>query len=212
MIPLRFDGDVAVFTTRDVDDYGYPEIYGYEKYIVIEVWDNFVSDYKMEQEREWKQVHRYSRLARFKSTLFQLLGDRGHVDTHIYSMVRVYLNPNSKNLWNDTRNILKHFKKRQCYNRIPKILQSLGYGRLYPVVTSMQIENIINDFQALSTRFESTKSLYGRIYFPSIRFTVLKLLELHSILPNYPVPFVRTARKSKALNTLWQGLLDNKNI
>lgn len=207
MKPIRMEGDVAVFSTRDVDDYGFPEIYGYDKYIIIESRGNFVTDYKMEHEYDLRPIHRYSRIARFKSTLFQLLGDRGAVEPQAYVMVQSYLNPASKNLWNDTRKILKHYKMRHCYNRIPKILEKLGHGRLYNPITCEQIDNIVNDFLSLSTKFDYSKQKLARSYFPSIRFIALKLLELHQITPNYKVPFVRTERKSKALNEVWDTLV-----
>jgi hypothetical protein len=111
MNPIRYDNEIPVFTTRDIDDYGFPEIYGYEKYIVVESRElNLVTDYKMEQEREFKSIHRYSRLARFKSTLYQLLGERGQVAPQTYSIIQTYLKPTSQNKWNDTRKLLKHFK------------------------------------------------------------------------------------------------------
>lgn len=208
MKPIRYEGDVAVFSTRDIDDYGYPEIYGYTKYIVVESRDlNLVSDFKMEHEADLRPIHRYSRLARFKYTLFQLLGERGNVCSTAMSLVETYLKKDSKTKWEDTRKILKHYKFRKCYDRIPIILSRLGYGRSFNPLTSEQVISIINDFKALSDKFERTKQEYNRKYFPNIRFIVFKLLSLHGIHLNYPAPFIRTERKKKALESIWDGLL-----
>lgn len=86
----------------------------------------------------------------------------------------------------------------------------LKYERLFKSITSEKFEELINDYKCLSTRFESIKT--GRRYFPNIRYVVFKLLELHDIKPNYPIPFARTSRKLKSLNELWGNLCDlNKN-
>lgn len=208
MKPIRYEEDVAVFTTRDIDDYGYPEIYGFTKYIVVETRElNLVTDYKMEHQYDLRPIHRYSRVARFKSTLFQLLGERGFVSDAAMGVVKNYLKPDSSTKWEDTRKILKHFRFRKFYDRIPTILSRLGYGRSFDPLTSERVIAIINDFRSLSDKFERTKETYNRKYFPNIRYIVFKLLDLHGIHLNYPVPFIRTDRKKKDLDSLWLGLL-----
>jgi hypothetical protein len=208
MKPIRYENDTPIFSTRDIDDYGFPEIYGYEKYIVVESRDlNLVNDYKIEHESDLRPIHRYSRLARFKCTLFHLLGERGHVPPQAYSMVKSYLNPNSNTKWNDARKVLKYYNQKKCYDKIPMILSKLGHGRIFPSLTGEKIDCIINDFKALSDRFERTKENYNRRYFPNIRFIVFKLLELHGINSNYPVPFIRTERKRKSLDAVWTELI-----
>lgn len=208
MKPIRYENNIPIFSTRDIDDYGFPEIYGYTQYLVIESRDlNLVTDYKMEHEYDLRPIHRYSRLARFKATLFQLLGERGHIPKAALAVVKSFLNPNSPNKWEDTRKLLKKFNQRKCYDRIPIILSKLGHGRSFPSLTGDQIISIINDFRALSDKFERTKHQYSRRYFPNIRYTVLKLLQLHGITSNYPVPFIRTERKRHSLDTLWDQLV-----
>lgn len=209
MKPTKYDPDgVPIFTSLQIDDYGLPEHWGYETYRVIESREaNFVTDYKMEQERYFQKIHRYSRLARFKVCLFNILGERGNIPKHVLSMVRSYLKPDSMDKWNDTRKLLKHFKQRRYYDQIPAILKSLSYGRSFSALTGEQFENIINDFICLSSKFDQVKHEYSRRYFPNIRFIVLKLLDMHGIKPNYPVPLVRTSRKMKSLQSLWDSLL-----
>ena len=213
MKPVRIDQDgVPLFTNVQVNDYGFPEHWGYQKYRIMESREgNFVSDYKMEQERYIQKTHRYNREARFKVCLLNLLGERGKIPDMVIAMVKSALDPKSKDKWNDTRRILKHYKQRRYYDNIPIILRTLKYERLFKPITSEQVENLINDYKCLATHFESIKT--GRRYFPNIRFVVFKLLELHNINPNYPIPFARTARKLKSLNELWSNLCDiNKNV
>jgi len=214
MKPIKIDPDgVPVFSSRDVDDYGMPEHYGYEVYRVVESRDlNIGSDFKLEQQRYWYHTHRYDREARFKATLLNLLGERGKIPDHVLCLVKQFLKPDSDDLWNDTRKILKHYKCRKYYDQIPIILSKLKYKRLFPPLNSEQFMYIIKDFKALVNRYEQTKHLYKRVYFPNIRFIVFKLLELHSIFPAYKVPLLRTTRKNKMLSALWDDLLNNKNF
>jgi hypothetical protein len=209
MKPFKYDPDgVPVFTNLQIDDYGLPEHWGYEVYRVSESLEaNMVTDYKMEQEMFFRKIHRYSRVARFKVCLFNLLGERGTIPKHVLTMVKTYLKPNSMDKWNDTRKLLKHFKQRKYYDQIPTILKSLSFGRCFPALNSEQFETLINDFKFLSEKFDRTKTDYHRRYFPNIRFIVLKLLDHHGIKPNYPIPLVRTSRKMKSLLALWDDLL-----
>ncbi len=210
MKPVRIDHDgVPLFCSNDIEDYGLPEQWGYEQYRVIESREQkFVSDYKMEQERVITKKHRYSRLARFKVTLLNLLGERGNLPQHVYTMVGSYLNPESTDKWNDARKLLKHYKQRKYYDNIPMILKQLGKERCFDPINFAQLESIVRMFLFVSEKFERTKSKYGRRYFPNIRFVVFKILERHEIVPNYPVPLVRTSRKMKALEALWESLME----
>lgn len=212
MKPFKIDPDgVPVFSNLQIDDYGLPELWGYEQYRVSESLESvFVTDYKMEQEYFFRKIHRYSRLARFKVCLFNLLGERGQIPPHVLSMVKSYLKPDSLDKWNDTRKLLKHFKQRKYYDQIPTILKHLSYGRCFKALTSEQFENLFMDFKFLSEKFDRMKSDYQRKYFPSIRYIVLKLLDLHKVVPNYPIPLVRTSRKMKSLESLWEVLLINQ--
>lgn len=212
MKPIKIDPDgVPVFSSTQIDDYGLPEHWGYEVYRVSESLEaNLVSDYKMEHEMFFRKIHRYSRLARFKVCLFNILGERGNIPAFVLTMIKTYLKPNSVDKWNDTRKLLKHFKQRKYYDQIPAILKKLSYGRCFPSLTNTQFEAIINDFKCLSDKFERVKKEHARTYFPNIRFIVLKLLDLHGINPNYPIPLVRTSRKMKSLQELWTSLLINQ--
>jgi hypothetical protein len=211
MNPIRYDPDgCPLFSNLDIDNYGLPELYGYEFYRVVESRDPvFVTDWKMEQERDFRQIHRYSRLARFKSTLYTILGERGNIPDHILTICRTYMKTDS---WDECRKILKHFNQRKYYDSIPLILKTLGMKRLYNQLTDSQLTAIIQDFMKLSNLFETHKHTFKRRYFPNIRFIIFKLLELHNHTPNYQVKFIRTDRKQKSLNALWDTLINNSKI
>lgn len=207
MKPIRTDNGVPVFTTRDIDDYGFPENYGYTIYTVIESRElQLVTDFKTEQQYDLRPIHRYSRIARFKSTLYQLLGERGSVPPTVMAMVKAYLVPNDPDPWNSTRWILKHFKQSQYYNRIPFILNNLLGKNSHPTTTPKQLDTIIAEYMAFALKFETTKHSLGLRYFPNMRFIVFKLLQKHALFPNYPIPIIRTERKRRSLEKLWDSL------
>lgn len=208
MQPFKIDPDgTPCFTTNDVDDYGFPELYGFEIYRIIDSRDKpMVSDFKMEHQYDLRPIHRYDRIARFKSTLFNIIGERGSVPEHVVNMVSQYIG-DTTDPWNDCRRILKHYKQRAYYNRIPFIINRLKLGKGYKVLGSTIIDEIINKFKSISDKFERAKDVLKRRYFPNIRFIVLKLLEHYNIETGYTVPLVRTARKNKTLNLLWDDLI-----
>lgn len=207
MKPIRYEGEVAVFSNLDIDNYGMPEYYGYDNYIVVESREaNLVTDYKMERTYDLIPIHRYSRLARFKTTLLRLVGEKTKIPDYVITACRIYLKSDSKDLWNDTRKILKCYKWSKYYDFIPAILTKLGFCRMLKI-SAHKIDEILNDFKLLVEKFEQTKHLYKRRYFPNIRFIVLKLLEFHECLHDYPIPFARTERKLASLSLLWDNLI-----
>jgi len=209
MKPFKIDPDgVPVFSNLDIDDYGFPEHYGYEVYRVVESRElDLVTDYKQEHEYDTRPVHRYSRLARFKSTLYSLLGERTNLPSHIFDMCRIYMNHQNPDKWNACRKVLKGFKQRQYYNHIPAIVRKLSGERCYKSLTGDEFEGIISDFKLIAEKFDRTKQKFQRRYFPNIRFICFKLLELHGLTTKYPIPFIRTSRKLRILEDIWDELI-----
>jgi hypothetical protein len=208
MKPKYIDPDgTPIFSMDDIDIYGFPEQWGYTCYDVIASKDPImVSDYKMEHERYFYKIHRYDRLARFKSTLYQLIGFKGNVPEQIILLVQVNLKKHN-NLWNDVRFILKQNKHQKYYDQIPFILFKLNFGKLFDIKNET-VSLLILDFLKIQDKFDRLKTELKRRYFPNIRFIVFKMLEAQSILPNYgPIPFARTRRKNVSLNLIWATLL-----
>lgn len=208
MNPVKFDSDgVPCFCSNDVNDYGLPSLYGFNIFRVIESRESdFVTDYKMEQSYDLRPIHRYSRVDRLKTIMAELTGERGGVPTEIIQVVKHFLGKKPHHPWNQTRSILKHFKKSVYYNRIPFILNKLGFGKGM-TITHDTYRGIIRDFMHLHTKFEEIKGSLNRKYFPSMRYTVLRLLQLHGYHPNYDIPLVRTKRKHKSLEKIWKELV-----
>jgi hypothetical protein len=208
MIPIRYDQDgVACFTNHQLDDYGFPEHWGFETYRIVENRDtmHMTTDYKMEMSYYKRPIHRYCRKQRFANTLHQLLGDKGKVPEWVVAIVKTYLKPGD--MWNNTRNILKHYKLRLYYNRIPFIIQQITKTNSSQPVHSEQYRAVMADFDRFCYLFDTHKHTFQRKYFPNMRFMVLKLIERHGIQLNYTIPLTRTMRKRKDLEFIWNWFL-----
>lgn len=209
MIPIRYDEDgVPVFTNDQIDDYGLPEHWGFELlYRVVENRDTMkmVTDYKMESEYYRRPIHRYCRRHRFTSVLLQLLGDKGKVPDWVVDIVKTYLKPGD--IWNHTRNILKHYKLRLYYNRIPYIVQQITKTNSAKPIHSDQYQAVMIDFDKFCYFFDNHKHALKRTYFPNMRFIALKLIEKNGIQLNYDIPLTRTMRKRKDLEFIWNWFL-----
>ena len=208
MKPFKIDPDgIPCFSSYDIDNYGRPEYYGYEIYRVIESRDlNLVVDFKYSSGCDFKPIHRYNRLLRFKNTLLNLIGERGKVPNYVLNMVKSYMKNDSQDPWNDCRKILKHFKQRKYYDNIPYILKQLKLFNTFKIGNEFCLEDILNSFKKFVVQFEKRKEEYKRIYFPNMRYIALKLLKSFGIESIYKIPFARTVRKNVLLDKIWNDL------
>jgi len=211
MKPVRWDDDqVPVFDSNQIELYGLPEYFGVYKYRVIalrETESPMVMDWKMSIERPMRPIHRYSRVERFTNTLAQLIACRGKVPKDLITEIKkVGFTDNPDLIWNQIRAILKERKGRKYYNRIPTILEILGFQKV-GVDKNTLVREIIDDFRIISGRFNERKEKLGRVYFPSLRFIAFRLLEMHGVKFGYKVPFARTPRKLKAMEATWTLLI-----
>ncbi len=200
---------VPVFRKQDVDLFGLPSYYGYEDYIVVSTYEDecpFVLDWVGEQERRGvlRPVHRYSRVERFISVVYQLLGERGDVPDIVLDVVRHWgfdLDPALA--WNSVRFVLKQYSWARYYNRIPSILARLGYRP--EKFQYWRVENVIERFRCMSFKFDSIKgTLPSRSYFPNLRYVALRMLEEEGVVFRYDIPKIRTKKKIKVMETVYE--------
>lgn len=203
-----YDHDIPV----DVVPEELPEEY-FEEY-----WsdkDALNSDFHLDYDQEvdyhmnCKKLHRYSRKARFKFILFQLLGMSGTTPREVVRTVRRSLGKvvKTSRIWNRTRAILKKHRLRKYYNRIPQIIKLVSQKK--PVgITSVKIQAILDDFFNLDYQFNNKlRGEWDRKYFPNLRFIALKLISKYDIHYPYHVPLIRTSRKKKYLENLFSQFL-----
>ena len=165
----------------------------------------FAIDYDQEISYEWKKKHRYSRKDRFRFTIYQLLGVGGEVPLEIILKVKSTLGRFSKRskLWNSIRKILKDNNWRKFYNRIPSIIIRIN-NTLGPKNIENKIPLILEEFNKMDFKFNNElHEKWNRSYFLNLRFVALKLIEKYNIQFPYKIPFVRTLRKRKYLDDLY---------
>lgn len=211
MVPISYHGTIPVFTKHQMDLYGLPSDWGYEEYHIVDDGPDHVTDYDMEQQYRGnaRPVHRYNRKERFLMTLQQLCGHRGKVPPHIVTLVKTYAS-STGDLFQNVRNILKHYGMRIYYNRIPTLLQQV-FQMYCAVVTAEQYESMMELYDEFNTWFLGCSNQFHRSYFPNMRFLALTILEHHGIVLPYTIPKARTARKLKELQDIW-NLFTQGNI
>lgn len=200
---------VPVFSSDDIEIYGQPDLYGYTDYYVIETDATarpFESDYNYNSTMNFRPIHRYKRIERFTFTLAYLVGCKGTVPQKVLDAC-CDVPRNQASIWNDIKIILKKNKWNIYYNRIALIINYLGL----PVTENMTnkvFEAIIYDFKQLNEKFErSKKKEWNRRYFLNLKFVALKLLQKHAIVFGVKIPLIKTQRKLKILNELWDDIL-----
>lgn len=165
-------------------------------------------DQEMHHAMNYTKKHRYSRKDRFRSTLYQLLGMNGEIPPSVIGIVKRELGSKVKKqkIWNDVRTILKRHKLRRYYNRIPSIIKIIS--GLKPLgITSTRISLILESFFKFDYHFnDHLKREWKREYFPNLRFIALKLAKEMEIEYPYHVPLIRTSRKKKYLENIFQEL------
>lgn len=209
MNPYRIDPDnVPVFTHSQIDEYGFPDWYGYEIYRVIETTSciQVVSGFS-ESVYSKRPIHRYCRIKRFTTILHHLLNDVGKVPNEVIDLVREHMFPN-RPIWDEVRTVLKENKLRIYYNRIPFIVQKLTRTQPTQKVTFEMYQNIFKEFHLFINYFETNKKDFGRTYFPNMRYIALKLLTRWGVFLNYEIPFIRTFRKFKELEMIWDRFIN----
>ena len=210
MIPyyaIREENGVPFFLKCDVDLFGKPDLWGLDEYFVIETREDLEMVLGKEGERDGprsRPVHLYSRFERFKGVLMELLGVKEVPKEVIELLKERCFDPHRDRCWNSVRKILKQEGLTRYYNRIPTMLQMLGMEKNLHCEYEVVME-ILNDFKRISARFDG--ALWGRTYFPNLRFCALKYLELAGVEFEYKIPFLRTPRKLREMNIVWDLLL-----
>jgi hypothetical protein len=219
-IKYEFRGNIAVhvYSISQIDLYGCPDTWHPPllcDWMVISTNDDerpLATDYKYEQSilGNTRPIHRYSRVKRFEYVLFQLLGHRGSVDLNDLVYIRSEgVDPHPERVWNSIREILKRGNLQKYYNRIPAIIQMLGLSlRIDVGIGSNMVYSIVADFKRMHEMFKETKPT-DRKYFPNLRFIALRMLQEYGAKFGFHIPLVRTKRKLKPLDDMWNALADS---
>lgn len=207
--PVDHWDNVPVFSSDDIEIYGQPDYYGFTNYYVIETDATarpFESDFHYNSTITFRPIHRYNRIERFNFTLSYLVGYKGTVPQKVLDACSD-VEPNHKTIWNDIKIILKKNKWNIYYNRISLIINSLGLS-ITENMTNTIYEAILYDFLQMHNEFESSKKKkWNRRYFLNLKFVAMKLLDKYNIRFKVDIPLIKTQRKLKILNELWEDIL-----
>lgn len=203
------DEDIAIFTTDQISDYGFPDEDLYPKYYVIESPPEMVMGYVHAQHSQFRKIHRYDRDARFRTQVRNLLGDsKSNIDPDFLGIIKSYMTmQQGVNPYEGCRNIIRHFKKPSYYALIPTILIKLGYSPMLtlPGDLDLVIRKVFVHYKAFETEFFRDPG--ERKYFPNMKYLALKLLEKYGVV-NTMIPKLRTTRKLKSMDKIFKKVDD----
>jgi len=208
---IRLERGIPLFSLRDVNLYGQPDLFGIEEYLVIDDPTEscpFVLDYNGEQERRGalRPIHRYSQDKRFELLIKKFLGGNCSriKNDDLFLTVAMEVDYDKDLVWNSVRKILKENGWSKYYDNIPSILEKIGYEFKIVCPSSFAIDEIVNDFKKLCSGFERNR--VNRKYMINYRFIGLKLMERHGVVFEYYIPKLQTLRKYDEFEVLWQEL------
>lgn len=111
---VSVDHGVPVFSLRDINLYGLPDLYGVEEYLVLDDPTEscpFVLDYKGEMDRRGalRPIHRYSQDKRFELLIKKFLGGNFSriKNDELYLTIAMECLWDRDLIWNSVRHILK---------------------------------------------------------------------------------------------------------
>lgn len=204
MNPIRYDGEIAVFTTLQVEILGEPGHYGYDRYIVIDGPPQYENAVNHWQQSFLVKKHRYSRIARFKTVVRNLFGEtRSKADYVATAVLQAFLKPDSLSIYEDARKILKHYKLQKFYKMIPTLVYKTTQVRILTIPDTHK-KDFSELLQEVYNRFIVFENLFLRVadknrkYFPNLKFTALRILTGLGI-ENKFIPQLRTKRNAEDL-------------
>ena len=200
MNPIRWELNIAVFTTTQIDELGPPDYYGYDRFIVIN--DNecpMVTDYKMEISQKLRRVHHYSRVERFTKTLANLLSLRGNVPRIVLEECKQCTD------WESVRTALKVGGYARYYNMIPMIMNILKLPAPITIkISNLLFHKMVHDFEQFQEKYRCLENTPK--YFPSLRYIALKILQENGAEFNN-FQFIRTLRIELKLEKIWEEIM-----
>ena len=216
MEPIRYDGEgesrIAVFTKQQIDILGEPDYYGFDKYLVIDSGPEYVCGATYWDQSYLKKKHRYSRLARFKSTVRNLFGEslpQIDEDEPVLVIMETYLKNNPGNPYEFCRQILKSYKLQKYYKHIPYFVKKYLGIKVFEMDAEIT-NNLSPILEEVYVRFTVFENLFYRIekarkYFPNLKYTALRILKDVGV-QNKFIPVLRTKRKIKELDIFFEAL------
>jgi len=109
-------------------------------------------------------------------------------------------------VWESIRGFIKQSEYGNIYyNRIPSIMHMMGLRMRIDVKNNHAfIKSIVDEFRVVNARFDRLEDKPK--YFPNMRFIALKFLHDFGAKFDFDIPLIRTKRKLKPLEIIWNSI------
>ncbi len=210
--PHHYDKDGTPIFTSEQIEWGMPEQFGHTTYLVAETARSahpFALDYNDEVAVaiNHKRAHIYDRYYRMRWTFEHMVGCHGNVTPLELDEIRGRIDPSvvqTRGVYEHIRKTIKRLRWPHLYISIPHIIRQLG-GSSW-TVRNEQAYSILRQAKTLHHYFNVQKGKLGRQRFPKLQYVLLRLMDLHEIVPPYKVPWARTSVKRRQLGALFAQL------
>lgn len=214
--PHHYDEDaVPVFTSSQLA-WAAPELFGWQEYRVVEDRETahpWALDYHQEQYYKTsgtRPIHRYSREARLRWTLWRLLGWAGRLDDEVETRLRAEPGWSSllytRNAYYWVHQHLKRWRRPDLYASIPLLIRRLG-GPGW-LASHAQVTWVLERATYLHHTFNwlrRREELVTRERFPKMVFVCLRLLQEVGAASPYKMLGARGAYKRRELQACLQA-------
>jgi hypothetical protein len=210
MQPIRYENELPVFTSDQIDIYGEPDETIYPRYMVVEGPPIYEVGFVEKQQTTLKKIHRYDRRARFKLQLQKILGcspiSRNRIGPTLI-LIECYIEKDDPERYEKVQRMLLHYKLNRLLPYIPTILRMAGKDPLIDVkCPSEMLELLMDDFKFFEINFFQAKDIrQERKYMLNMKYLAYKLLQKRGIEVTFPL--LRTKRKIKVLDDIFNKVI-----
>ena len=209
-LPIRWENDLPVFTTEQVDVFGEPDETKYPRYMVIEGPPIYQTGFVEQQQTFLKKIHRYDRRARFRLQLQKILGcspiSKKRVD-HIIPIIQTYVPDDAADSYDRLHKILGAYKQTKLIPYIPTLLRMAKKKAPIDVeCPSEMLELLMDDFKFFEINyFNAIDIRKDRKYMLNMRYLAYKLLQRRGVKINFPL--LRTKRRIQLLDDIFDKVV-----
>ncbi len=213
MDPIRWEHHIPVYSSTQIETYG-DHMIPWQEYMVVEGEPVYIESYQYRKQATFIGIHRYDRQARFKKTLYNLLGWSNFnqtlalsLRTEVLGPLKTFIKDDTVNSYEDCRKILIHFGYKNLIPSIPALLKMAGKPAALIIDQknmSELIQLVLQDFKAMERKFfDGDKE--NRTYCPNMKYLALRLLVDRGA-TNVCIPLLRTKRKLEDIDKVYNKL------
>lgn len=209
-LPIRFEGDLPVFTTEQLECFGDPDEKEYPRFMVVEGPPIYQTGFVEIQQSYLKKIHHYDRRGRFRLQLQKILGCSSISKKRlgpILTLVEMYVPNDDPNRYERVLQILNGYNGKKFIPYIPTILRMAGKVPLLNVeCPSEMLELLMDDFKYFEINFFQAQDIRKeRKYMLNMKYLAYKLLQRRGVEITFPL--LRTKRRIKVLDDIFDQVI-----